>query len=212
MPQAASAGYIISSAIIEFTSDGPRHQDIEVISQSEKNDYVVAEVAEITHPGEKDEGRHVINDFSQSALLVSPDKMVLAGRSRKVLRFILLKEPDAKEHIYRVAIKPVIKSADSNDKIGLKVLIGYEVLVIIRPQVITTIFQAQRHGKTLAVSNSGNSNILLQGGQQCQDAHTCTRLPVIRVYPGQQTQIPLPADLPATYSVWDGKDTTEKQF
>jgi P pilus assembly chaperone PapD len=212
MPAHAQAAFIISSAILEFTQDGPRHQDVEVISQSDKNDYVVAEVSEILQPGLASETRRVITDVSQSGLLVSPDKMVLAGKNRKVMRFVLLKEPDDQEHIYRVAIKPVINQTGSSDKVGLKVLIGYEVLVIVRPRSIASSYTAERQGNVIKVANNGNTNILFEGGQQCATPSDCKQTPVLRVYPGQTDSIKLGGDGVVHYSVWDGKDTSEKQF
>lgn len=205
----AKAEFNVSSAILEFTSDGPRQQDVELISRSKDNDYVVAEIAEIVHPGMKDENRRKIDDPSSGILLVTPDKTILAGGSRKVMRFVLLKDPDAEEHIYRVAVKPVIKGVDKGSKVGIKVLVGYEVLAIVRPANMNPAYTAVRQGKKFTVTNSGNTNILFQNGKQCE---TCKLPPVVRVYPGQTAELTLPADQAVTYQIWNGKETVEKEF
>jgi P pilus assembly chaperone PapD len=208
----ARAEFMIASAIVEFTANGPRQQDIELVSRSKDNDYIEASISEIIHPGEKDETRRVIEDPATAGLLVTPDKTVLAGGGRRVLRFVLLKEPDAEEHIYRVAIKPVIKGLDTSGKVGLKILVGYEVLVIVRPVVPAPQYTAGRQGKTFTIRNTGNTNILFQNGRQCADAGTCVVPPAIRVYAGGTAHAELPYDTPVTYSLWDGAETTEKQF
>ena len=137
----AYASFIISSAILEFTSDSPKQLDIELVSRSEESDYIVAEMTEVLHPGTADEIRHEVTDVNDSALLVTPDKNILTGGGRKILRFVLLKAPDAQEHIYRIALKPMIRDVANSSKLGLKVLIGYEVLVIIRPAMIASSYK-----------------------------------------------------------------------
>jgi len=208
----AQAEFVISSAIVEFTADGPRQQDIELLSRSAGNDYIVAELAEIDHPGAAEESRHVLDDPEQGRLLVTPDKTILAAGSRKLLRFVLLQDPDAQEHVYRVAVKPVIKGVDNTGKVGLKILIGYEILVIVRPASMTPHYEAQRQGRRFRVANTGNTDILFQNGQQCATSDDCKRPPVLRVYPGQTTAVDLPLDQPVTYAIWDGATTVEKKF
>lgn len=208
----AKAEFIITTAILEFKQDGPRQQDIELVSRSEENDYVVAEISEIIHPGAPDETRKLIDDPAESGLLVTPDKTILTGGSRKVLRFVLLKEPDAQERIYRVAVKPVVKGVDNDTKVGLKVLVGYEVLVIVRPSTMQPSYTAQRSGKTFTATNNGNTNVLFQHGQQCSAVDDCEPTPVMRVYPGQTAQLELPKDIPVSFSIWNGTGTSEKQF
>jgi P pilus assembly chaperone PapD len=208
----ALADFMIASAIVEFTDAGPRQQDIELVSRSKDKDYIETQISEIVDPGQKDETRRVIEDPAQGGLLVTPDKTVLAGGGRRVLRFVLLKDPDDRDHIYRVAIKPVIKGLDSSGKIGLKILVGYEALVIVRPVHPDAKYSATRSGKILTIENTGNTNILFQNGKQCDAANNCTTLPVMRAYAGTTTHIDLPRDASIVYSVWDGTETIEKTF
>src|SRR6185369_15429223 len=102
-------------------------------------------------------------------LLVTPDKTVLAGNGRRILRFVLLRDLDDKEHVYRVAIKPVIRGVENDNKLGLKILVGYEALVIMRPAVPMPAYSATRNGNLVEVTNTGNTGILFQNGQQCPE-------------------------------------------
>lgn len=72
MATPAHADFIVSSAIIEFTGDGPRQQDIELISRSKENDYIVSEISEVLHPDSPDEKRRLIDDPAQGGLLATP--------------------------------------------------------------------------------------------------------------------------------------------
>ena len=207
----AKAEFMVSSAIVEFTPATPHQKDIEVISVSPTDDYLATEVYELTNPGKPDEKRQLIEDTAKSKLLVTPNKTILQGKSRKVMRFVLLTEPDEKEHIYRVVIKPVINELENTDKIGLKILVGYEVLVIIRPKEISSDYKITRAGNKLTATNNGNSNILLQSGRQCQNTE-CKAPPITRIYPGTTEVIELPFSTAVEYSVWDGKTNKDVKF
>lgn len=208
----AHAEFTVNSAIVEFTADGLRQQDIELTSRSQANDYIVSEIHEVIHPGQPDETRRLLDDPAQAGLLVTPDKTVLTAGGRKILRFVLLREPDSQEHIYRVAVKPVVNGVEDSNKVGVKILIGYEILVIVRPAALAPSYQAQRQGKNFIVVNNGNTNILFQNGQQCTAPGNCKIPPVLRVYPGGRGQMTLPLDIPVNYSIWDGAKTIEKRF
>ena len=204
--------FLVTSAIVEFNTGTPKQQDIEIVSQSTGDDYVVSEIYEVINPGTANETRQLIDDPANSGLLVTPDKMILSGGSHKVLRFVLLKVLDDKEHIYRVVVKPVIKGIDNSGKLGLKVLVGYEILVIVRPSSIQPSYNAVRSGNKIKVTNKGNSNVLFQNGQQCSGTNDCRAMPVARVYPGTDHTIDLPASAATHYSIWDGVKTDEKDF
>ena len=206
---AARAEFVITSAIIEFTKDTPSQQDIEIVSRGRDSDYVVAEVTEVLRPGASDETRVPIVDMRKSRLLVTPDRMILAGGNRKIIRFVLLKPLDDQEHIYRVAIKPVIKGIENNSKVGLKILLGYEVLVILRPASMAPRYTVKRDGNRITLTNSGNTNIVLQNGQQCVATNNCVMPPTLRAYAGQVISETLPQALPVTYTIWDGQQSVE---
>ena len=208
----ARAEFLISSAILEFTGDGPRQLDVELISRSQENDYIVTEVREVLRPGAADETIRQVEDPADSWLLVTPERTVLAAGSRKVMRFVLLKEPDESEHIYRVAMKPVVKDVENSAKLGLKILVGYEALVIIRPRTITPNFEVTREGRMLRVENRGTSNVLLQNGRQCDEGPDCRLPPVVRAYAGRTVTVELPYAREVRYSVWDGVTTHDMRY
>lgn len=208
----ARAEFIISNAILEFQPDGQGQKDIEIISRSKDNDYVVTEVSEIINPGAANQSERPFENPEEAGLLVTPDKVVLSAGSRRVLRFVLMKEPGEQERIYYVTVKPVIPGLSQNNKLGLKVLVGYRVMVIVRPATTKADFSAQRTGKTLTFRNTGNTNLLLQQGQQCASTKDCRPLAVERIHAGQSKTLTLHMDAPVSYSIWDGQNTTEKQF
>lgn len=166
VPLPARAEFIITSAIVEFIAGGPAQADIEVVSRGKDTDYIIANVDEVLHPGSAEETRRAVTDPAAAGLIVTPGRIVLPGGARKIVRFVLMRPPDADEHIYRVDLKPVVKGVDNSARIGLKILVGYEVLVIVRPAQPHADYSAQRSGRTLSVANRGNTDILFENGSQ----------------------------------------------
>lgn len=213
IPAQAQAEFMISTAIIEFNDQTGTQQDIELVSRSEENDYIQTELYEITAPGTPNEQRDLIDDPKNSPVLVTPNKTVLNANGRRILRLILLRERDAQEHIYRAVIKPVIKGLQSNSKMGLKILVGYEVLIIVRPLNPQVTINMRRNDKKLHVHNDGNTNILLQSGQQCNgDKNDCKDLPILRVYPKTAAIIDLPSASKGIYYIWNGIELSQQEF
>ncbi|MBL0317688.1 MAG: hypothetical protein IPP74_00020 [Alphaproteobacteria bacterium] len=68
-------------------------------------------------------------------------------------------------------------------------LVGYEALVILRPQNPHPDLIAKRVGNTIEFTNKGNTNVLLQSGQQCESAGHCKELTISRIYAGQSWSV-----------------------
>src|SRR6202000_3140017 len=101
-----------------------------------------------------------------------------------------------------------VKSSET----GLKILIGYDLLVIQRPARPDASVVGSRSGDTLTLKNSGNTNAELFQGQQC-DAHKhCTPLPGHRLYAGTTWSVPVQAALPVDYSMKVGTKITAQHF
>ncbi len=211
-PAIARAEFIINNAIIEFLPGAEAQQDIELASKSDKNDYIDTEINEIINPGSDQETRRKLKNAANESILVTPNKTVLTAGSRKILRFILLQPHGDHERIYRVAVKPVVNELEHIEKVGLKILIGYEILVIVRPNEIKSAYNAKRNGKIISIHNTGNSSVLFQASQQCIKKNDCKMPPSIRAYAGQHTQVELPFDAPAIYNVWDGVKSSQVNF
>jgi P pilus assembly chaperone PapD len=210
IPHTAHAAFALTSSIVEFSKESGKQQDIEISSVSKDSDYITSEIYEVRHAGLADESRSPMLTPEEAGLLVAPDKFILSAGGKKTLRFVLLRDQDAEEHIYRVVIKPVVRSVDSEKNVGIKILVGYEILVIVRPASVKAVFTLQRQGNKLIVENTGNTNLLLQSGQQCSAPASCQNLPMVRVYANETHAIDLPSDAPLTYYVWDGSALAEK--
>jgi hypothetical protein len=100
-----------------------------------------------------------------------------------------------------VTVKPVAGPLEAKDS-ALKILIGYDVLVLVRPAAPQPRLTGLRSGTSLTLRNDGNTSVELVGGRQCDAAHEhCTNLPGKRLYAGAQWSETLQLDGPVEYMV-----------
>jgi P pilus assembly chaperone PapD len=208
----ARADMMLSKVVVDFTSARPTRDDIEISNSGDDTLYVSIEPAEIVDPGGPDQRRVTNPNPRQLGLLISPNRLVLGPGERKVVRLSLLERPDDRDRIYRVTIKPVIGEIVAAQS-ALKLVVGYDVLVIARPQNARPLLDVSRRGNTVELRNLGNTNALLFNGRQCDETATdCAELPSKRIYAGGVWQFELPATGPARFLVESDGGTTVETF
>lgn len=198
----AGATMVLSNVIVHFEPGEATRQDVEIENTGDEPLYVQVTPHVVHAPGTPDERRERISDPRSAGLLVTPNKLVIAPRSRKRLRLVNLLPHSDRERVYRVAVTPVAGELTARES-GLKILIGYEVLVLAQPQRPDPQLHAVRDGRVLHLENRGNTNVLLREGQQCETDETppeqCTALASRRLYPGNRWSVDLPFDRPVEY-------------
>ncbi len=207
----ASAQIALNRIILDFSGDQSR-QDVEVINNGEETAFVVVEPARIEAPGSADEQRITARDPNELGLLVTPNRLVLEPGERKLVRIAVIEPAAAVDRIYRVTVKPVLGEVRATET-SLKLLVGYDVLVIVRPGGAAPDLDFQRRGRRVIVTNNGNTNALLTEGRQCDAAgENCAELPSKRLYAGGRWELQLETDAPAEYYVSSGSGISVSQF
>ncbi|WP_174291543.1 hypothetical protein [Sphingomonas bacterium] len=208
----ASADLVLNQVIVDLVPNKVPRMDIEAANTGKERIYVVVEPSEIVHPGQPDEARVARADPALLGLLVTPQKIILEPGERKLVRIASVGPRGPAERIYRVTIKPVIGDVSAANT-ALKVLVGYDVLVIVRPIVMTGAVTGVRTGSHLALTNNGTTNVEMFDGRQCDAAGAkCTSLPARRLYAGagwEQTVDPVG---PITYRIKTGDRIEQQRF
>ena len=198
-PVQASLG--LDKVIVDLGGRGLPREDLEVFNSGNERLYVSIEPARIDEPGTPRERRVESLDPAVSGLLATPQKLILEPAERKLVRIAYVGADRSREVVYRVAIKPVAGSIRANTT-ALKVFVGYDVLVTVRPVAASGSLEAKRATNAIAFRNSSNTNVELSDGKQCDAAGTaCTDLPPMRIYAGGDWQIPLRAGTVVRYAV-----------
>ena len=207
----ARAELVLSDLIVELQSGKLARRDIEVWNNSPERSYVSVEPREILEPGLASQSLRKDPDPEKLGLLVSPQRLILEPGQRKLVRIGNLPASGDREHVYRVMMKPVVAGVQSEDS-GLKIVVGYDVLVLVRPATATAAVKSSRTGRQLTFHNKGNVSVEIVDGRQCSPAKQCRELPGRRLYPGASWSVELPTDLPAEYVLKSPGRTERKTF
>jgi P pilus assembly chaperone PapD len=201
MAQPAGAELVVSQLIVEFKPGSSRAADIEVFNNSSERSYALVEPREIVNPGTPNEQRLVTPDPRKLGLLVSPARFILEPQQRRTLRIAAVGPLAEQERIYRVTVKPVTGDVTGTET-GLKLLVGYDLLVLVRPPVGRNAMSADRNGSDLTVTNNGNMSVELADGKQCDEkGRNCQALPAKRLYAGASWKQTLPRPIGGEYRV-----------
>ena len=209
------ADMVLNNSILYFEPGKPNQQDVEVENVGDKPLYIKVTPKRVLHPGTEQQVREPYDDPKKAGLLVSPNKMIVPPGGRKLLRFVNLNPNPTEEHVYRVGITPVVGELEAKQS-GVKIVIGYEVLVLVHPVDGKIDLVHKREGKLLKVENRGNRNVLLREGVQCEagvtDESLCEHFPGKRLYPGNSWSFDLPKDNPVKFYLSQGTQNSIKIF
>jgi P pilus assembly chaperone PapD len=197
----ARAEIVLSELIVELQPGTQMRDDVEVWNDSPDRAFVAVEPREILNPSSPAQTSHQDPDPEKLGLLVSPARMILEPGQHKLVRIAALSASDDREKVYRVTVKPVAGTLQSSAS-GLKILLGYDILVLVRPARPSPDVDAVRDGRTLRFDNRGNVSVEIVDGRQCGAAHAaCAQLPGKRLYAGASWTVELQSDAPAEYTL-----------
>jgi len=197
----AAAELLVSQLIVEFKPGMPRAADVEIFNNGDQRSYAVVEPREILNPGTADEKRVATPDPVKLGLLASPARFILEPQQRRTLRLAVVGAPAEHERVYRVTVKPVTGDVSGTDS-GLKLLVGYDLLVLVRPPASRPSIRAERRGTQVTLTNNGNASVELAEGKECDaSGKDCHSLPSKRLYAGASWRQELPSSSNGEYRV-----------
>ncbi|SMQ69930.1 P pilus assembly protein, chaperone PapD [Altererythrobacter xiamenensis] len=196
----AHADLVLDQVIVDLESDKPARGDIEISNVGTERMYVLIEPFEILNPGLENEQRVPLDKPSVSKLFVSPQRVILDPDQRSLIRIVAIGERPEVDRIFRVMVRPVVGELQSEND-ALKVLVGYDALVLLRADRETggITWDRSKEG-ILVLRNESNSAREFFEGTQCDErGEQCVTLPAKRLYPGQKFDFILPYSTPVTF-------------
>ena len=208
----ARAELVLSQLVVDLGADSRQRDDVEIWNNSDERTYVVVEPSEILNAGKSSQVRHQEPDPEKRGLLVSPTRMILEPGQRKNVRIARIGTDTDRERVYRVTVKPVVGDLATEDS-GLKVLVGYDVLVLLRPRESHPVLNSSRSGGSLVFRNDGNASLELVDGKQCEaSTRRCIELPGKRLYSGAEWSQPLKLNSPVEYTIISNGKSVRRAF
>jgi P pilus assembly chaperone PapD len=208
----AGADMVLSEVILDLQA-GEQRKDLEVWNSGDEPLYIQVEVSQVLDPESESPQRRKLEDPRTAGMLVSPVRMVLTPDERKLLRVVVRKPATERDLVYRVSLVPKENPVESDEQLALKVLIGYEVLVIVRPRKADPRLSIERSGRELRFANSGNSSVLIRKLTQCEaDEGDCLEIPGNRLYAGESWTVELPMDGPVQVFQSFGSENSVRSY
>ena len=195
-----AAQIAVTPLIVDLQAGKHDRQDVDVGNAGTERAFVEIDPREILNPGSAPESARSDPDPDKLGLLVSPARLVLEPGQHRLIRIATLPAVADRERVYRVTVKPVVGKLSSAQS-GLKVLVGYDMLVLVRPTVPNPVVSGTRSGNALTIRNNGNVSVELNDGKQCAAANDCAALPAKRLYAGESWTQQLKGLAPADYVV-----------
>lgn len=207
-----SAELAVSQLIVELKPGASRAADIEIYNDSAERSFVSVEPREIIDAGLDSEKPLLSPDPEKLGLLVSPTRLVIEPHQRRRLRIAAIGPVPDEERIYRVTVKPVAGEVIGAQS-GLKLLVGYDLLVLVRPPSQKPKVEISRVGHVLTIANRGNASIELAEGKLCDgNGNQCQQLPSKRLYAGASWEQSLPLSTTGEYRIRSGDGWSTVRF
>ncbi len=203
----------LDRSILIFDAHGTPRQDVEITNTGSENLYLETEILRVSNPGTEAETRERVLDPDAIDLLVTPARLIVPPGARRLLRVVNLGDPAEVDHIYRINVRPVVGPVEA-DTTAVKVIIAYQLLVILRPSDPQPELTWDRQGRSITFTNNGNTNVLLFNGVQCPpDGGDCIELNAAqRLYAGNSWTLELPYDGSVEFTTGVGQRNVRQRF
>jgi P pilus assembly chaperone PapD len=198
------ASMVLDRSILVFAAGDAPRQDVTITNPDPETMFVEVEVLEVRQPGTDKEERIVVRNPEEIGLIATPKRLVLPSGASRVIRLVNLAGHGDTERVYRVNVKPVAApeeqtpSDDTEKRMSIKILIGYQLLIFVDPQKRHVAIEGRRDGNQLYLANKGNVNAYLYDGRQCKEGETREQCASVekatRLYPGNEKVLTLPRD------------------
>ncbi|HWL67644.1 MAG TPA: fimbria/pilus periplasmic chaperone, partial [Geminicoccus sp.] len=211
----------VDTLLVDMADPAQSRRDLTLANTGSEKLYVQVDVEEMVATDEGREARTGSPD--ELGLLVTPNRLILEPGQRRPVRMVVLNRQVDRERMFRITLKPVVGDILSDEPAAsnapsamIKVVVGYQAYLFVRPARIEESLLATRDGRQLQFRNAGNVSLLLDDGRQCADPtlprDECTPLPSRRIYPGQSWSVELPNDNRAEYTVGAPSGRISKEF
>ncbi|CAM3479381.1 fimbrial biogenesis chaperone [Parendozoicomonas haliclonae] len=214
LSQSILAQLAVDRIIVDFTKDSPSRNDVQLINTSESETlFINVEVLEVDKPGTPAETRIITDDPSKIGLVASPNRVILPPAGRRLVRLVNLLPAESEERIFRVNFSPVAGEFESEQN-AVKLMVGYQALIIVRPEKTVFDLVGKREGNTLTLTNNSNTNVYLSNIRQCRDSKPvdCEYFVENRLYPGNVWELELSGKETVQFDAADGIESHEMSF
>ena len=206
----ASARIDANPAVHIFEPKASPETTVTVTNSGAGKAFVVTKVREVMARGETDEKLREDPNPETLGLIATPGRAVLEKGERRGVRIVPTGKPVNDDRVWRVLVSEVAGKVKDGQS-GVAFLLAYDILIIQRPDDARVEISGKRDGKTLSLTNRGNSFGMISEVRHCPLGDTCTKLPDSkRLYGGKSWAVTLPSDTGVVEVVMQGINRKEE--
>jgi len=189
----------VSKTTLELSESNPR-TTVRISNTGSDTLYVKMNIDQLLDPANDESLRKPIDLMSSPEILVLPQQLVLEAGQTKIVRVVTTNANVDSDQVYRLNVAPFAGSPLLDGKetrsYGVKILFGYKLLVLVRPENIAPKVDYQVLDNSLNFTNTGNTSVLLREIEACSlVGENCEKLAANRLYPGEILNVDIPQNL-----------------
>ena len=170
--------------------DGAKPGELYAANRGDETLYLQVTVEEVLNPGAEDEEIVKIANPREAGVLVSPQRLVAQPGEEKRIRIVALKDAD-EDRFFKLTVTPVVGDLESEEAIGVKVMIAYAAWVFLRPEGAEPMITAEQTGAVLTLRNEGRTHAEISNAKQCGDDGACETIPKFLMMAGAEKVVEL---------------------
>jgi P pilus assembly chaperone PapD len=186
----------VNKSILELTNS-ERTEIVRLTNTGEDTFYINVNLHEIIEPAISDTNSRELNNPVEDGVLVHPRQLILEPGQTRSVKVVVTEPVESVDRVFRLNIKPLAGDAlpqgASQQAAGVRILLGYELLVLARPDKLQPNIELHRGDDHVVLQNLGNTSVLLRKISACKHADSfCADLKPNRLYPNESHRIDLP--------------------
>jgi len=158
----------VDKSILELTNQTNK-TTVRLSNSGEDTLYINLNLSEIIDPATSDSVSAELSDPSKDGIIVHPRQLVLRPGQSRSAKVVLSRPVENQDRVFRLNIKPLAGDAlptqQSDRSAGVRILLGYQLLVLARPDKFELDVKLQRKEDSVVFENKSNTSVLLRSGK-----------------------------------------------
>jgi len=196
LPSLAMAQLNVDKSVLELTNQSQR-STVRLSNSGKDTLYINLKLLEVTNPEADSPTKTPLVDPTKDGILVHPRQIILEPGQARSARVVLNQPVTDQDRVFRLKLEPLAGDALQNDDAertaGVRMLLGYQLLVLARPDTLAPDIELQRQADSIVFLNHGNTSVLLRQLEVCAtNGSNCSPLQPNRLYPNEVRAFAMP--------------------
>jgi len=187
----------VDKSILEL-SNKTNKTNVRLSNSGEDTLYINLNLVEIIDPARSDTESKALTNPATDGIIIHPRQIVLQPGQARTAKVMLSQAVESQDRVFRLNIKPLagdaLPNADAEQSAGVRIMLGYQLLVLARPDKLDIDVEMTRNDNNVVFNNKSNTSVLLRELSAC-NGDSCTEMTPNRLYPNEVLTVEMPQGL-----------------